>query len=593
MEKICRNDLFVHDMIHNNPGLAPYESNYRDPAFLAQRGYDGKVFDLFDCAQFGLLFDALSEKTGKEKVFPENSEARAWVLKRREELQEEYEKTKQAGLHVCFMMDIIVLPKRMMELYPEILNEDGNIDIQKPKMREIMDVLFEEMFDVFPQIDGIYIRYGETYVGEEFKTPWHKGNNPIQGDMWEYHKYLIDYLMETVCEKYGREIYYRTWGFGELQYDRDTYLKLSDQIPVHDKFYFCIKHTTGDFHRTSVFNQSLNVGKHKQIVEIQAAREYEGKGAYPDYIANGVIHGFEEYLWQMDLSKDQCLADVVNTENSLIAGIWTWSRGGGWDGPYITGKNGKDGLVEVSEGKELWADVNAYVISHWAKDTSRSDQVYAMEYAREILGMDERDAAIFYEICLLSARAVLLGRACNTPLYQEEVFFTRDQNIEYAKVLQTIHSAMDAGVSDLLLYEQKRSVMVWKDMCQLASMLSESCGVKDYIETTCHYGYCLYAIYEQIYKGNVFAVQGGKKEEVKACMKRYEELWNEWETLYQTSKGCPTLFAKKDEIQELIGYNWNRGLDSAINPLRNLDENGKLKAEWLFGKDGTEKWGLK
>ena len=45
MRNIVRKDLFVHDMVHNNPGLAPYESDYLNPDFLKERGYDGKTFD--------------------------------------------------------------------------------------------------------------------------------------------------------------------------------------------------------------------------------------------------------------------------------------------------------------------------------------------------------------------------------------------------------------------------------------------------------------------------------------------------------------------------------------------------------------------
>ena len=59
--KVTRQDLFVHDMIHNNPGLAKYDSLYCDPRFLKKRGYDSKTFDIFECAQFGLLWDRYDE----------------------------------------------------------------------------------------------------------------------------------------------------------------------------------------------------------------------------------------------------------------------------------------------------------------------------------------------------------------------------------------------------------------------------------------------------------------------------------------------------------------------------------------------------
>ena len=42
------------------------------------------------------------------------------------------------------------------------------------------------------------------------------------------------------------------------------------------------------------FNPTLGIGRHRQIVEVQCQREYEGKGAYPNYVVKGVVEGFEE-----------------------------------------------------------------------------------------------------------------------------------------------------------------------------------------------------------------------------------------------------------------------------------------------------------
>ena len=48
----------------------------------------------------------------------------------------------------------------------------------------------------------------------------------------------------------------------------------------------------------------------------------------------------------------------------------------------------------------------------------------------------------------------------------------------------------------------------------------------------------------------------------------YEAIWAQWKALYSSAPGCPTLFVKENVIQELIGYNWNRGFDSVMDPLR-------------------------
>ena len=61
------------------------------------------------------------------------------------------------------------------------------------------------------------------------------------------------------------------------------YLNVSDPIDPHPLFYFCIKHSSGDFFRFMEFNQQLAIGKHAQVVEVECRRSYEGKGAYPDY----------------------------------------------------------------------------------------------------------------------------------------------------------------------------------------------------------------------------------------------------------------------------------------------------------------------
>ncbi|MBQ7288792.1 MAG: hypothetical protein IJW78_03575 [Clostridia bacterium] len=561
--KVTRKDLATYDMVHNNPGLEPYESNYNSDVFLKERGYNGHVFELFQCAQYGITWDSFDER-----IFPEDSAERDWILAKQAELKEKYQAAKAQDLEVMFMMDTVVVPKRVKELYPEICNADGKIDIQKPKTKEIMDRLFDEMFATFPEIDGIYIRFGETYVGERFHTPYHVGNNPILEDAEQYHIFLIQYLQNKICKEHNKKLFYRSWGFGEFQYDPEYYLKISNAIDVHEKFYFCIKHTEGDFHRTFPFNQCLNVGKHQQIVEVQAAREYEGKGAYPNYIGDGVINGYEEFQWLMKPDAPQCLRDCINVPDSKVTGIWTWSRGGGWDGPFLDGKD-----------YELWADVNAYVITHWAKDTARSDKYYALQYAKEVLSMSQKDAEIFYEILLLSAKAVLLGRGTNTDAFAWDVFWTRDQNIEYSRILGNIQRAALAGQIDLLLDEKKRSVEIWSYMVQLAERLSDSVEKKPYIVTTCTYGLYLYRLYECIYRANAYAMQGGLKAEVEQAVSQYDATWKAWEELYKTAPHCPTLYAKRDELLDLIGYNWNKGLDAAINPLRVLDEDGKILPE--------------
>lgn len=567
MTVVTRTDLTVTDTVHDNPGLAEYESQYNDPAFLTQRGYDGIVFDLFDAADFGLLWDDFDNlNQGREKVFPFGSKERKWAEDKRNELTEKYNDAVENGQKVYFMMDIIVLPSSMLRIYPEILNKDGKIDIMSEKMKQVMDCMFDEMFSAFPQITGIYIRYGETYVGEKYNTPYHVGNNPIVGKDTKYHNFLIEYLREKVCEEKDREIIYRTWGFSGFQNDKKIYTKISNKIDTHDNLFFSVKYTTGDFHRDVKFNQCVNAGKHKQIVEVQCAREYEGKGAYPNYVASDVIYGAEEYKWLMKDDEVKSLSEAVNRSDSVVSGIWTWSRGGGWDGPYINGVYGENGSVKVENGSELWCDVNAYVISKWAQDTSKTDKEILQQYAREILLMSDTDAEIFYNICIKSSHAVLYGRGTNSPEIRWDVWWMRDQNIRKPSFDFIVDSAVDDGTYEILLSEKTESVKTWKEIVDLAKSLSDDVEMKDYIVTTSLYGLYQYSIFNDMFIANIYSKVDADKysAEIKNAVADYKKQWKLFEKLYETKEGCPSLFIKDEAELDLIGYRGNVGTDAVM-----------------------------
>lgn len=206
--------------------------------------------------------------------------------------------------------------------------------------------------------------------------------------------------------------------------------------------------------------------------------------------------------------------------------------------------------------------------------------------------MSDKDAEIFYEILIMSSRAVLLGRGRNTAAYDWDVFWTRDQNIEYPRIIANIKYAEEEGEMDLMLEEKRRSVEIWEYIVNLSEEISDDTEEKPYIVTTCKYGLYLYRLYEIIYRANVLALKGGRREEVKKAVEEYDEIWIQWEELFETAEGCPSVYAKKDQFLDLIGYNWNKGLDSAINPLRVLDGNGKVLKKNQVQVITDSGWGL-
>jgi hypothetical protein len=336
------------NMVHHNPGEAPTKSEFLDDHYLKKQGYGAKVYFLFEAAQFGIDWQKFDPA-----IFPAGDSTRNWVDRKAKLLDSEYTATKKAGLKVYCMIDMIVLPKALINKYKDsICDEKGRIDISKPFTQKCVRSLLNQMFDRFPQLDGLVVRTGETYLND---APFYKGNNPLIHGLQD-HVTLLKILREEICVKRNKEIIYRTWDFGQFHSLPKDYLQITDQIEPHPKLYFSIKHTIVDFWRGSLsepqpdddklnnywidqashygvpFNPCLGIGKHQQVVEVQCQREYEGKGASPDYIAAGVIDGFDE------LKKDKSEKYISLNQfkhDPHYAGVWTWARGGGWVGRLV------------------------------------------------------------------------------------------------------------------------------------------------------------------------------------------------------------------------------------------------------------------
>ena len=145
------------DMVHHNPGEAPFSTAFLNPEKLAEYGYNAQVFKHINTA--------ITFENYDPEIFPEGSAEKAWMDDFSKGIAEEIRKAKQAGLKVYYHIDLFVLPKRMVEKYKEeICNADGKIDLYKEKTLEIHRAMFDELFTRFSDVDGLIIRVGETYL---------------------------------------------------------------------------------------------------------------------------------------------------------------------------------------------------------------------------------------------------------------------------------------------------------------------------------------------------------------------------------------------------------------------------------------------
>lgn len=567
---------FILDMVHHNPGEPPFKTRFLDPAHLADYGFNGQVFKHINCV-------ATFAAAGVD-CFPAGSPARTWLEGFTPGIEREIAAAKKKGLKVFYHIDLFVLPKRLVEhFYDEICDPaTGRILLDRPKTLELHQVLFDELAARFPQVDGYIVRVGETYL---FDTPHHIGNGPIPrvGPAWtpnylyqetlsgerptvsrwtqaqtDAYVKLISFLREELCVKHGKQIFFRTWDIfpDKLHACLDHYLEVSDQIEPHPKLAFSIKHTALDFWRHVKVNECLTQGKHPQIIEVQCQREYEGKGAYPNYVMAGVINGFEENAQKIGLR------DLV--QHSKILGVYSWSRGGGWYGPYIQ--------------NELWPDLNAFVLAQFVKDPSRSEEQIFRQYAHTRLGLQLPDIQRFRELCLLSARAILKGRHCGAfdRVLKESLLPTacwmRDDRLGgHRQLAEVLDFLEENDLSAAALAEKAEAVRLWEQIVILTGQIQwPDHAIGQFVKISAEYGHRLFTIVEQGWQilmagHRARTIRHIDEKEIEAAIARYEQAWKEYRALGRLPQ-CPSLY--EGRYFGLPGTSPETGMNDSVEQIK-------------------------
>jgi len=534
---------FVLDMVHDNLGESPRVSAFNAPQTLADWGYNGQVPQLY--VQCAVTFDSL-----EKGLIPTGSEVRQWMSQKAARIDQRLIEAEATGIKLYPFTDFLIIPQVVYDKYKDDL---GDLSIQKPLVQKIVRLQVQEIFARFPDLGGLTLRFGETYLHD---TPHHMGKSPVRSP--QDHTILINILREEICVHRNKMLFYRTWDFGNNFHVNPTYYRAAtDPVIPHPNLVFSIKHTRGDFLRTLPFNPTIGIGKHQQIVEVQCQREYEGKGAHPNYIAHGVIEGFEELSAH---KKPKCLRDLLGNPN--FTGVWTWTRGGGWKGPRL--KN------------EFWCGLNAYVVSKWTQDTSQNEETIFREYAARELGLKGADIDRFRELCLLSAKGVLRGQY--SLLGGVRVDWARDQYLGGVHQLGgTFNGFIKLGKVDNALAEKAKAVAIWRRIEALAKQINvPDPATKEFIVTSCTYGRIKYEIIEKGWTIMLLGIAGDKtgqydKPRIAGAITSYDRLWDEWKQLEKFSPSCATIY--KNHYCRYVsqkGMFPASGMNDSINKYRKL-----------------------
>ncbi|WP_311708798.1 hypothetical protein [Streptomyces litchfieldiae] len=511
---------WILDAVMCNPGESVPLTAFDDLQRLRDYGFNGKIVTEWHPPSTAITYDSLDPE-----IFPQDSDERVWVETNAGRIDARIRQIRAAGLKALYFIDIVTLPNRLVDRYADkILDSEGRINLDYEETRRIHRVMLAEIFDRFPDLDGLVVRTGETYLPA---VPYFRGNNPVTRGA-DSHVILLDILRDEVCVKRDKLLFYRTWSFDAFTTSPDYYLDVTDRIEPHPNLIFSIKHTAGDFLRTYEFNPTLTLGRHPQIVEVQCQREYEAKGAVPDYVMNGVIDGFEEY--PEDAGR-RGLADIRDHPN--FQGVWTWSRGGGWRGPYIP--------------NEMWCDLNVYVASHWAQDVDRTEAEVFGDWMRRA-GLKGADRDRFRRLALLSATGTLYGKY--TGLFtMANPFWMRDQFIGGSddQLKADFERIRSQGQIDTAIQEKADAVATWREVARLARNIQlPDPADRDYLRISSEYGLRLYTAVHHAWAVMLKGVEGDSTgtydvAAIREHLAAFDTAWLSYLGLREHPQ-CPTLY---------------------------------------------------
>lgn len=469
--ELLRNPAFETRLcsLHDNPGEERFDTRFRDPAVVLDLGFNGMIVH----GIAGLCtFDAFDAR-----IYPADAPERAQVLAARARVKELVTRAKANHLLVFLNGDELSIPKRAVDLYGRaVLSEpEPNgvrpISATKPKSKQLVRATFEEIVKLFPEVDGFQIRMGEVYTQSE---PMLVGNVPAKGDdetnrgMSREAKWrsVIETIADVVCRENGKHLNVRVWGYYDSAHAvPEHYRNLTGEIAPSPRLTFSFKQVKTDYWRWNPINPNFGGGKHGQWAEFQMAREYEGKGAFPNYLGRYFADGPTEITPSGGLA-------AIHARG--VRGAWCWARGGGWRGPFLEHED------------EVGINVHAFVRLLW--DPRDDPARLAEEYGVLELGLAPGSKALaqFVRVQMLSEEAVLVARYIGVVIakghfkrgsgWTPDGNWTRDDQLGVDKVTPCAQSFYDFlkldGTLAAGIAERERALALWKELAAESEKLA-------------------------------------------------------------------------------------------------------------------------
>jgi len=426
------------DMIHDNHGEPPFKTRYRDPAALQARGYQAIVIP-----------DALAHipaayPTGLRQPSTINTQDPAAI---EAEINTRVQAALALNMQVFFYADALLLPRHIVEKNPAAyLCEDnsGRLCAAKPAVLAALADQVHELFDRWPAASGLIMRTVEVYpeaTPHMIGSPLHASNCPLcrAVSLMDRLTGFIRAMYDVVVGELKKSYIHRAWqpsiaNLPNMHDDPEAYRQISSRLPQSPDLAFSFKFTRGDFLNGQRFNPCLLADDRPKWIEFQCEREYEGKGAFPN---------FQPPVWQQfltQLARDAGAAEFSELHKRF--NFWGWSRGGGWGGPYVQ--------------REEWIDANVYGLSQLYKSADAAMQDIAASWIAATFGVAESSpqSPAIAELLMLSAPTIrkllyVSGVASeNMPWLKDDLL---DVNAIWASAMQVL----DAGNAEEAIAEKR------------------------------------------------------------------------------------------------------------------------------------------
>lgn len=194
----------------------------------------------------------------------------AYVAMNLEVVNEACKKAKEYGMRTYMWHHELAVPARFQEVYPEIKNDFGDVEITHPLIKDFLEEKIKDFFHFYPYFDGIILTLHETQI------PLLKLKNQKLGKI-ERVQYVTQILFDS-CKALGKELIVRPFASIEEDYEMMTaaYEKISADLVIMDKW------TQFDWSLTMPSNRFFSkIKKNPLLVEADIFGEFFGKGRLP------------------------------------------------------------------------------------------------------------------------------------------------------------------------------------------------------------------------------------------------------------------------------------------------------------------------